>query len=45
MADELDKDKDKTQASSEDADTRSEAPQEPDGNAEEHHDLGIAGMS
>ena len=45
MADELDKDKDKdkARASSEGADTGSEAPQEPDSNGQVHHDLGIAG--
>ncbi len=43
MADELDKDKDKAQASSNPADTTSETPQEPDSNGQVHHDLGIAG--
>jgi len=43
MADELDKDKDKAKASSDQADNSTEASQAPDSNGQPHHDLGIAG--
>ena len=43
MADEQDKDKGKAQASSDQVDTSSEAPQAPGSNDQPHHDLGIAG--